>query len=342
MHKLNLLVDGNYMLNKLVFPLFKEKRLYGDLHHELKYTLRTYANMYNFNNIDLVCDSHEKSWRKSVYPEYKSHRVKDDEINWEFVNTVYDEFISEIREEKKINVYRKNKIEGDDYISYLLRKYNSDGISCLVMTNDRDICQLVESKNGCYINILFNDQGTKDKVFIPKTFNSFLKSISNQEPMEYVFDITLNETLSYDNNDNDISSFLYEFVFQREKNEVVGDDILIQKLICGDRSDNIKSPALYKNRGIGDAGFVKFYDAFVSKYSVPVIHDNVEDNHLLFMDLVKEFIKFKKVPDEEVEEHMKLFYDRLVTNFKIIYLKKLPSEIEDIIKSDIGRKKSIF
>lgn len=340
MLNINFIIDGNYMLNKLVFPLHKEKRLYGDLFHELNYTLSQYLKLGNFKNIDIVCDSREKSWRKDIYPEYKAHRKKDEDINWEYVNTVYDNFIDDIKAKNKIKVYRKNKIEGDDYISYLIRKYNNDGISCLVMTNDRDICQFVNTSNDYkVINVMFNDQKSKDKVFVPNTYDLFVKYKSGSDELEYVFD--MNETIRHDEVDDE-AVFLSDFIFERYRVDIDSNYMLLEKIICGDTGDNIRSVAVYKERGIKEAGFTKFYNAFIEKYSIPIVHEHLDDNILLFKDLAKELVVFKKIPSELYDEYVNKFYDALVLNFKIINLRTLPDNIEKMLSDDINHKKSIF
>jgi uncharacterized protein (DUF111 family) len=89
--QLNLIIDGNFLLHKLVFPLINTKTLYGDLMNALNVNFSKFVDMYPYHQIWFVSDS-KKSWRKNVYPEYKENRVRDDSIDWEFIFNTYTEF----------------------------------------------------------------------------------------------------------------------------------------------------------------------------------------------------------------------------------------------------------
>ena len=89
---LNLIIDGNYILSRLVFTLHKNNLLYGALHQSLENTITNYKKLYPFTKVYLVSDSKEKSWRKSLFTDYKATRKKDTDIDWPFVYKVYDEF----------------------------------------------------------------------------------------------------------------------------------------------------------------------------------------------------------------------------------------------------------
>ena len=79
---LNIIIDGNYILSRLVFTLHKNNLLYGALYTALENTISNYKKWYPFTNVYIVSDSKEKSWRKSINSKYKSHRKKDSEIDW--------------------------------------------------------------------------------------------------------------------------------------------------------------------------------------------------------------------------------------------------------------------
>ena len=112
---LDLIIDGNYILSKLVFTLHKNNLLYGALHKSLENTVNNYRKWYPFTNIYLVSDSKEKSWRKQITTEYKATRKKDTDIDWQFVYTAYGEFKQSIQGCK---ILEAPHIEGDDWISY--------------------------------------------------------------------------------------------------------------------------------------------------------------------------------------------------------------------------------
>jgi 5'-3' exonuclease len=112
----DLIIDGNFILSKLVFTLNKNNILYGSLHQALDNAITNYRRWHPFANVYLVSDSKEKSWRKKLIGEYKSHRKKDSDIDWQFVYQAYSEFKEGL---VGIKVMEAPHIEGDDWISYI-------------------------------------------------------------------------------------------------------------------------------------------------------------------------------------------------------------------------------
>ena len=75
--KCNLIVDLNYVLMRVVFSLNKSNILYGNLTRALETAVLSYKQWFPFQNVYLVSDSKDKSWRKSIYSKYKENRKKD-------------------------------------------------------------------------------------------------------------------------------------------------------------------------------------------------------------------------------------------------------------------------
>lgn len=94
---LNCIIDGNFLLSKLVFTLHKNNLLYGALYQALENSLSQYRSFYPFSTIYLVSDSKEKSWRKKFDSSYKSQRKKNVDIDWKFVYDTYSEFKNKVR-----------------------------------------------------------------------------------------------------------------------------------------------------------------------------------------------------------------------------------------------------
>ena len=137
---LNCIIDGNYILSRLVFTLHKNNLLYGALTQSLENTVTNYKKLYPFTNMYLVSDSKEKSWRKTLNSNYKANRKKDSDIDWGFVYKAYDEFKQNLKGTKLLESPR---IEGDDWIAYLVQKTNDMGQSNFIVSNDHDIKQLI-------------------------------------------------------------------------------------------------------------------------------------------------------------------------------------------------------
>jgi len=271
---LDLLIDGNYILSKLVFTLHKHNLLYGGLHKALENNISGYRKWYPFTNIYLVSDSKEKSWRKKIVDDYKGTRKKDTDIDWNFVYTAYGEFKDSL---KNIKVLEAPHIEGDDWLSYLTERANHEGRSVIIVSNDYDIKQMVNySLNPLTINLMTNEMYNKEKLFLPKNYQVFLNKLSRL-PNDDIFNL----------NDNvEFIGLLDNFINKYEVHEIDPMESLIIKIISGDSSDNIGSVwSVTKNgkkRGIGAAGAKTIYDEYLLEFGEvnlldPDLHENIAD-----------------------------------------------------------------
>jgi 5'-3' exonuclease len=271
----DLIIDGNFILSKLVFTLHKHNLLFGGLHKALENNITGYRKWYPFTNVFLVSDSKEKSWRKKLIDEYKGTRKKDTDIDWNFVYTAYGEFKEEVKSTMK--VLEAPHIEGDDWISYLTEKANSEGRSVIIVSNDYDIKQMVNySLNPLTINLMTNEMYNKEKLFLPKNYQVFLNKLSRL-PNDDIFNL----------NDNvEFIALLDNFINKYEVHEIDPMESLIIKIISGDSSDNINSVwSVTKNgkkRGIGAAGAKTIYDEYLLEFGEvnlldPDLHENIAD-----------------------------------------------------------------
>jgi len=271
---LDLLIDGNYILSKLVFTLHKHNLLYGGLHKALENNISGYRKWYPFTNIYLVSDSKEKSWRKKIVDDYKGTRKKDTDIDWNFVYTAYGEFKDSL---KNIKVLEAPHIEGDDWLSYLTERANHEGRSVIIVSNDYDIKQMVNySLEPLTINLMTNEMYNKEKLFLPKNYQVFLNKLSRL-PNDDIFNL----------NDNvEFIGLLDNFINKYEVHEIDPMESLIIKIISGDSSDNINSVwSVTKNgkkRGIGAAGAKTIYDEYLLEFGEvnlldPDLHENIAD-----------------------------------------------------------------
>jgi 5'-3' exonuclease len=271
----DLIIDGNFILSKLVFTLHKHNLLFGGLHKALENNITGYRKWYPFANVFLVSDSKEKSWRKKIITEYKGTRKKDTDIDWNFVYTAYGEFKEEVKSTMK--VLEAPHIEGDDWISYLTEKANLEGRSVIIVSNDYDIKQMVSySLDPLTINLMTNEMYNKEKLFLPKNYQVFLNKLSRL-PNDDIFNL----------NDNvEFIGLLDNFINKYEVHEIDPMESLIIKIISGDSSDNINSVwSVTKNgkkRGIGAAGAKTIYDEYLLEFGEvnlmdPDLHENIAD-----------------------------------------------------------------
>lgn len=320
----DLLIDGNYILSKLVFTLHKNNLLYGALHKSLENTISNYRKWYPFANIYLVSDSKEKSWRKQYTSAYKATRKKDTNINWNFVYETYDEFKKLIAAGCK--VLEAPHVEGDDWLSFLVTRANENGRSTIIVSNDYDIKQIVSyGLDPLYINIMSNEMFNKEKLFLPKNYQIFLNKVSKL-PNNNIFEL---------NDNSEFLSLMDRFINKYEINEINPVESLMVKIISGDTSDNIDPVwSVVKNgkkRGIGNKGAQSIYDEYILEFgdinlSDPDLYENIAD-------LICEKKKLSKTQIEyiigNIKDNMKLI-DLRLHNLPQEILQKMETGYENI------------
>lgn len=313
----DLIIDGNYILSKLVFTLHKHNLLFGGLHKALETTTTNYRKWYPFTNIYLVSDSREKSWRKDLLDNYKGKRKKDSDIDWTFVYTAYEEFKQSL---KGIIVLESPKIEGDDWISFLVETKNLEGHSTIIVSNDYDIKQLVTyNLEPLVINIMTNEMYNKEKLFLPYNYQIFINKVSKLQNND-IFNLT---------DDAEFLKLLDKFINKYEVHEINNVESLITKVIAGDTSDNIGSVwSVTKNgrkRGIGEKGAQTIYEEYLTEFG-EVLMDDVD----LYENIADLICEKKKLPKSEI----KSIVGNIDKNVKLIDLKlsNLPDYVVDKMK----------
>ena len=311
---LNLIIDGNYILSRLVFTLHKNNLLYGALSQSLENTIISYKKLYPFTNIYLVSDSKEKSWRKNLNSNYKSTRKKDTDIDWSFVYKVYDEFKQNI---KGARILESPRIEGDDWIAFLVHKNNQNKQSNFIVSNDYDIKQLLKFDiENEWINFMSNEMYNQEKIFLPKNYQIFVNKIKGKS----------NDDIFNLNDNTEFLNLMFRFINKYNLNEIDSIESLMIKIISGDTSDNIQS--VYqtsksgKVRGIGAKGAQSIYDSYLVEFGEPSLQDPD-----LFENIADIICEKKKVSKTNIQP----IVSRIQENMKLIDLRvyNFPPEIVD-------------
>jgi 5'-3' exonuclease len=309
---LNLIIDGNYILSRLVYTLDKNNLLYGALYNSLINSISNYKKIYPFSNVYLVSDSKEKSWRKDKMGEYKSKRKKDSNIDWKFVYGTYEEFKKDVT---GVRVLEYPTIEGDDWISFLVEMENERGRSNMIISNDYDIKQLLRyNMDPLWINFMTNEMLNKQKVFMPINYQIFLDSVK-MIPNDDIFEL------------NDNAEFIKLLSGLVEKYEIIEIDSvesLLIKTVMGDPSDNIESVFKTENGGITRGIAIKGATNIIKKYQDDFGQLDLDDPDLY--DNISDIICEKKnVPKSTIPKISK----RIVENLSLIDLriKTLPKDI---------------
>lgn len=295
--KLDLIIDGNYLLMKDVFILYELKTLHKDLLTLLKNDLDALYKMYPWDNIYFVSDS-KRYWRKDIYPDYKSNREKDDKIDWDFVFNEFEIFKESFKNNIKINHLEFDKAEGDDIIAYVTKKNNEKGTSNIIIASDSDLHQLLGFDiHSEWMNIVYNYKFSDERTFFPLNYNMFISELSNNQ----------SNTLFDMNDQQDFFELIDHLETKTKTKEISTEKLLFRKLVSGDKNDCISSvyqtlTKTGKIRGIGEKGAESIYDIYKESYKETILFESND-----FLNNAVDIIAFnKKIDPNDIETLTKI------------------------------------
>lgn len=238
MNKCTLLIDGNWLLRSRgskfneIFSMDKPK-FERDLGKRMTIDMMAKSISVALNRFDGVVDNlilvaDSRSWRKEfpkpkkLEAEYKGTRRKKENIDWYTVFDALREFC-DILEGQGITVSQTWGAEGDDAIWRWSERLNAEGINCIVWTSDNDLRQLAR-KRGNNWTVWFNDQAAlvADQRLNEQDELEFFMSDASTAQSNLMLDTVINKA---------------EAAVRYENPDL----IVMQKIVCGDKSDNIKS-----------------------------------------------------------------------------------------------------
>ena len=237
MNKCTLLIDGNWLLMSRFFnlsngfrssnPDYEKESSQKELEELLVRSINVVLNRFygTVDNIILITDG--GSWRKQLPipfslddETYKGNRSQTADLDWNYIYGALDNIYKRF-EELGITCCRDNNIEGDDWCWYWSRRLNDDGVNCIIWSSDNDLKQLIQvqnlsftawynDRNGIFFhNSLEETPGDDIDFFMSQQKeNALIKSLKKQA-----------------------NNFSY----------INPEDIVMDKIVCGDAGDNIKS-----------------------------------------------------------------------------------------------------
>jgi len=319
MIKLDILIDGNYLLQKSVRILHKNKILTSELYNVIERDYGILTKIYPFDKIYFISDSF-KNWRKEYFTEYKGTRKKDEKIDWNFVYKEFDNLKEYLKTKRNCSQFQVENLEGDDIISYAVKQLNDKGHSTFIMSNDSDLFQLINyDLDKRYMNIMYNYKMTDDRVFVPEHYKIFTKHVRDT----YVDDIF------EDNNEIEFLEFMDEFIRKRKVSYINSELELFVK-IMGHNKDNIKSIYMRGDRGIGRNGIEKVYSLYKETY--PEIIDFNSDN---FKKRLLDHVKlYKRLRDSSMDSSIN---ERLERNLTLVKLDEnsMPEYLYNNMKREV-------
>lgn len=246
--KHTLLIDGNYFVFSRLFVLQKPKsgQLLGDDKQKSQFMRKLAIDFASemrklkmfVDDVVLTVDS--KSWRKDLYPEsdYKGTRKQSSDVNWTNVYSVYEDF-QKILASKGVTVHQIQGAEADDVIFGWSTALNNRGKSCIVWSGDRDLIQLVNySKTNDAHTIWYYN--TKKSLYVYEGFEHDMnQSVANEMSTDDLLFNMGGEHMTRDTYQNNILAWVKDLKI--EMTEVDCDRFIFNKILIGDKSDNIPS-----------------------------------------------------------------------------------------------------
>lgn len=327
--KLTLLVDGNWMLMSRFSVICDKYPSEEQMCRELQLLILKSINkvLKTFTDIDnIIFVSDGGSWRTSldipkyIYNDldenqtakYKGQRHLDESYNWDMIFKYYEELI-DLLSKNKITTCRLQNIEGDDWCWYWSTKLNQEGTNVMIWSMDKDLTQLVKTndQNGIF-TICWND----------KTGLTCEKKEQEEDPLQFFF--------------NDLSkeynSRILDHIMNKCKNinPIVPKEIVIDKIIRGDKGDNI-FPIIVKKSNKADS---------TKKFRVGIkdidFNLNLNDNEEI-KKYIHNLINSKKYLGK-INKSEDDIYDHFKYNYKLVGLTEdnYPEEVLENMNSYTG------
>lgn len=328
--KINIIFDANYLFRKTlgifagygaidpneVFSRDEDKAAFiRKVTMDMCATLRSLPPA---NRIIMCLDS--TSWRKKVEIEgggYKSDRKKDEAIDWSIFYSLIHEYC--LRLEDLGYIYTKvSGAEADDLIYFWTRYLMKSGEDSIVITGDRDLHQLIKTNdNQNWVCVLNNN--SKNLAFY--TPFGWKEMISKEEVSIFNMSGSLDP----------VKGRLREFANTFETNEIDSTDILLEKVLSGDKGDSV--PPVWniikngKNHGMTAKKAEAFYQELKnSKWSSEPISEVLNNSESI--DFIAGYC-LRALGDVDSKENRSKVAQNLERNKKLVWLEKdmIPKEI---------------
>jgi 5'-3' exonuclease len=328
--KYTLIFDGNFWLHKTYFigqkikqgkpfnfidePEADKNLLLWKLSVDFAAEIKRFEGI--TNRIVYTIDS--SSWRKTVQGEasYKANRVKSNDIDWNSIYQVHDEFVKAL-EALGVTISRIKGAEADDLIFAWSSFLNQQGQNSMIISGDNDLLQLANMDKSSGANTLYYNKFDKDLHVFPG-FKTWL----DQEDMQTTNDI-FNLPIDLVSN----TKIHLRDIIRANKmklDEVNTNEFIFKKILIGDAGDNV-SPLDLKTKESKDGKIRTFRvtpnhaNAILDEFKKDKVFINQthlfnDDNITQICEIAKRVIKIEK----EIPE----IKDKWELNRNLVYLHK--------------------
>ena len=246
-----LLIDGNYFLHSRLFVLprpkngvmLEDEASRASLMRKLAIDLASEVRKMRGFIDKVVVTVDARSWRKDLFPaaEYKGTRKADSSIDWNAVYNVYEEF-QNILQKHGVVVHKIEGAEADDVLFGWSTLLINKGRNSIIWTGDKDLIQLVNYSKANDSYALWYSPVQKS-LYCFKDFIDVLNTSETTNTDDLLFNLS-----TYSGVKEEYKLAIKDWIQSNKVKltEVNCDEFMFNKLLIGDKSDNIPSVVLWQ------------------------------------------------------------------------------------------------
>jgi 5'-3' exonuclease len=141
-----LLVDGNNMAYRALFKFnLSNKGVDVSVTFGVLRMLISIINKYHPRSVIVAWDGGIPKYRRALLPQYKAHRKKDDDRDWDDIHRQMNELCDYALPMCGITTLRRREIEADDFLATASRMVNDRPY---IVTMDDDLLQCVDKRTS--------------------------------------------------------------------------------------------------------------------------------------------------------------------------------------------------
>ena len=338
-----LLIDGNYFLHSRLFVLprpkngvmLEDEASCASLMRKLAIDLASEVRKMRGFIDKVVVAVDARSWRKDLFPaaEYKGTRKADSSINWNAVYNVYEEF-QNILQKHGVVVHKIEGAEADDVLFGWSTLLINRGRNSIIWTGDKDLIQLVNYSKANDSYALWYSPVQKS-LYCFKDFINVLNTSETTNNNDLLFNLS-----TYSGVREEYKLAIKDWIQSNKVKltEVNCDEFMFNKLLIGDKSDNIPSVVLWQKEMKG--GKLRTY-SITDKLAYKIFQQYNKENDQFVIDQLFNKDEIEKLADVVYRVIGKSSIAQIKNNISqnmslmMLHTKVIPDAIQNEIYSSV-------
>lgn len=338
-----LLIDGNYFLHSRLFVLprpkngvmLEDEASRASLMRKLAIDLASEVRKMRGFIDKVVVAVDARSWRKDLFPtaEYKGTRKADSSIDWNAVYGVYEEF-QNILQKHGVVVHKIEGAEADDVLFGWSTLLINKGRNSIIWTGDKDLIQLVNySKANDSYSLWYSP--VQKSLYCFKDFINVLDTSETTNTDDLLFNLS-----TYSGVREEYKIAIKDWIQSNKVKltEVNCDEFMFNKLLIGDKSDNIPSVVLWQKEMKG--GKLRTY-SITDKLADKIFQQYNKENSQFVIDQLFNKDEIEKLADVVYRVIGKSSIAQIKNNISqnmslmMLHTKVIPDAIQNEIYSSV-------